>query len=293
MKPIFNKTKITGAAGVAGLSLFKLRVRGKLFAAVGAIVALTAIAIGIGLYSFNTVQRGFDQLAEHSLPSIGNAARLSVTSSDIATAAGAVANSVTAEQQTAAFSALQASVQFLGAIEKKIVHSEANAPIVKILQAETDAFGSGLAELDETTRSVIAAREVKDQRMRELFATYDGVNSVITPIVDDAYFTVVLGGEDAMEQSKQLVNNLAETEMTKLRMYLELRAETNLLAGLTETAAYVDDTALATLFEDKVMATNAKISEIRSQMAAESLTTGADEAFDRLVAMSTKILSRI
>lgn len=289
MKPGFKKTKTIGTVMDVGRSLFKLRIRGKLFAAVGMIVALTAIAVGIGLYSFRSVERGFDQLAQHSLPSIGGAARLAVTSSDIATAAAAVANSMTAEQQAAAFSALQKSVSSLQASEQKIDRSEANASIVEVLQSEGGSFGENLGKLDETTRSLIAAREAKDLRLSALFTTFDGVNKLITPVVDDAYFTVVLGGEDAMEQSKLLVNNLAEVEMAKLRMFLELRAETNLLAGLTETIAYVDDSALATLFEDKVTATNAKIAELRSQMTSEGLSTGTDDAFDSLIALSTKI----
>ncbi|MEP4768104.1 MAG: methyl-accepting chemotaxis protein [Roseibium sp.] len=275
----------------SGKPLVKLRIRGKLFAAVGSIVALTAVAVGIGLYSFRSVEQGFDQLAQYSLPSIGSAARLAVTSADIAAAAGAVANSITGEQQAAAFAALQNSVQSLLDSETNIVRTETNADIVHVLENESGSFGESLGALDETTRTLISARDAKNLRLQDLFTTFDGINKIITPVVDDAYFTVVLGGEDAMEQGRALVSNLADKEMGKLRMFLELRAETNLLAGLTETVAYVDDAALATLFEDKVTATNAKIAELRSLMSEEGLEIGTNEAFDSLVDLSVKISS--
>ena len=88
-----------------------------------------------------------------------------------------------------------------------------------------------MCSLTKATKEKIAAREAKDARMAALFKAYDGVNSAITPIVDDAYFTVVLGGEDAAAQSRDLVDNLANKEMAKLRLYLELRAEPTCLSA--------------------------------------------------------------
>ena len=131
-------------------------------------------------------------------------------------------------------------------------------------------------------RRPVAAREAKDARMAALFKAYDGVNSAITPIVDDAYFTVVLGGEDAAAQSRDLVDNLANKEMAKLRLYLELRAETNLLVGLAETVAFVDDPALLTLFEDKIIATEKKIADYQGELKAQDLSSGAEAEFGQL-----------
>lgn len=286
MKPLFNlKGKFAGKS--KGRSILNLRIRGKMFAAVGGIVLLTATAVGIGLISFRTVENGFEDLAQRQLPAIGNAAQLAVTSTDVATAAAAVANSNTIDQQNTAFGDLQTAVSALHGIKQQFVKTEANGAIVDALFSESRMFQEKLGALDTATRDQIAAREAKDSRMAALFKAYEGVNSAITPIVDDAYFTVILGGEEATEQSKELVNNLANIEMTKLRLFLELRAEANLLVGLTETVAYVNDPSLVTVFEDKIAATKNKISELRAELNGMDLDTGAESNMDRLVEMAS------
>jgi len=272
--------------------IFKFKTRGKLFTAFAGLVLLTAFAIGIGLFSFQRVESGFADLSEKRLPSIENAAQLALSSTEVATAAAAVANSETLQSQEVSFRALQSSVAVIKEIEAKFVASDANREIVDALFTQSRTFQEGLGVLDQATKEKIAAREAKDARMAALFAAYDGVNSAITPIVDDAYFTVVLGGEDAAEQSKALVDNLANTEMAKLRLYLELRAETNLLAGLGKTVAFVDDISLLTLFEDKIIATQTKIDEFRGELAALELETGAEGEFGQLSELVASTLSR-
>ncbi|MBG6143298.1 methyl-accepting chemotaxis protein [Labrenzia sp. EL_142] len=243
---------------------------------------LTATAIGIGLFSFQRVESGFAELSEKRLPSIENAAQLALSSTEVATAAAAVANSVTLQSQEVSFQALQKSVAVIEGIETTFVASDSNREIVEALFSQSHTFKERLGVLDQATKEKIAARDAKDARMAALFKAYDGVNSAITPIVDDAYFTVVLGGEDAAAQSKELVDNLANTEMAKLRLYLELRAETNLLVGLAETVAFVDDPALLTLFEDKIIATEKKIADYQKELKAQDLSSGAEAEFGKL-----------
>ncbi len=273
-------------------SSFNLRTRGKLFTAFAGLVLLTATAIGIGLFSFQRVESGFAELSEKRLPSIENAAQLALSSTEVATAAAAVANSVTLQSQEVSFQALQKSVAVIEGIETTFVASDSNREIVEALFSQSHTFKERLGVLDQATKEKIAARDAKDARMAALFKAYDGVNSAITPIVDDAYFTVVLGGEDAATQSKELVDNLANTEMAKLRLYLELRAETNLLVGLAETVAFVDDTALLTLFEDKIIATEKKIADYRQELSALELITGAEAEFDELNELVASTLAK-
>ncbi len=273
-------------------SIFNLRIRGKLFTAFAGLVLLTATAIGIGLFSFQRVESGFAELSEQRLPSIENAAQLALTSTEVATAAAAVANSVTLQSQEVSFQALEKSVSVIEGIEAKFVKSDANRTIVDELFSQSQTFQQTLGVLDLATKEKIAAREAKDARMAALFKAYDGVHNAITPIVDDAYFTVVLGGEDAAEQSKSLVNSLANDEMGKLRLYLELRAEVNLLVGLAETVAFVDDKALMTLFEDKIIATKAKIDQYQGELSALDLSTGADDELDQLRTLAATTLEK-
>ncbi|QFT29298.1 methyl-accepting chemotaxis protein [Roseibium porphyridii] len=273
-------------------SIFNLRIRGKLFTAFAGLVLLTATAIGIGLFSFQRVESGFAELSEQRLPSIENAAQLALTSTEVATAAAAVANSVTLQSQEVSFQALEKSVSVIEGIEAKFVKSDANRTIVDELFSQSQTFQQTLGVLDLATKEKIAARDAKDARMAALFKAYDGVHNAITPIVDDAYFTVVLGGEDAAEQSKSLVNSLANDEMGKLRLYLELRAEVNLLVGLAETVAFVDDKALMTVFEDKIIATKAKIDQYQSELSALDLSTGADDELDQLRTLAATTLEK-
>ncbi len=266
-----------------------LRIRGKMFAAVGSIVLLTALAIGIGLYSFNVVERGFNTLAEQSLPSISAAARLSVTSADIAAAADDVAGSATEETRRTAMETLRNSVINLQNEAGNISITDANRQTVEGLRATGKTFEARLNGLGEATAQRIESIDANRARMKELFAVYEGLNDVITPIVDDAYFTVVLGGEEAVEKSKALVDRLANTEMAKLQLLLEVRLEANLISGLSQTLAFLDDQALSSLFEDRITAAMNKISDLRKSMTEQELTTGADESLDSLIALSKTV----
>lgn len=287
---MFGVGKLAAIRPAQGMQ-FGFRIRGKLFAAVGGLVLLTVLAIGIGMVSFRTVQGGFAELSGERLPAIGNAAQLALTSTDVATAAADVANSMTLETQQISIEALQNSVSAISGIEARFVRSPNNQGIMDQLAAQGALFQDSLGALDQATRDKIAARAAKEERMAALFAAFDGVNSAITPIVDDAYFTVVLGGEDAAEKSRTLVDNLANLEMTKLRLFLELRAETNLLAGLAESVSFVSDPSLLTVFEDKIVASRTKIDELRASLGELELITDADDALDQLSDLATSTLA--
>ncbi|MEP3275012.1 MAG: methyl-accepting chemotaxis protein [Stappiaceae bacterium] len=266
-----------------------LRIRGKMFAAVGSIVLLTALAVGIGLYSFNVVERGFNTLAEQSLPSIGAAAKLAVTSADISTAAAEVAGSASEENRKSAMDTLHKSVLHLQAEAENITVTDANRQTVEGLRATGKAFEAKLNDLGLATARRIESIDANRARMKELFAVYEGLNGVITPIVDDAYFTVVLGGEDAVEKSKALVDRLANTEMAKLQLLLETRLEANLISGLSQTLAFLDDQALSSLYEDRITASTTRVAGLLKTLTEQELTTGADESLDSLVALSKKV----
>ena len=62
--------------------------------------------------------------------------------------------------------------------------------------------------------------------------TQEALLQILTPMVDDAAFELVMTSEDVTTRSTKAITGLIEGGVNTLRVLLRLRAEGNLAAGL-------------------------------------------------------------
>jgi len=133
-----------------------------------------------------------------------------------------------------------------------------------------------------TARETLALRR---QRMAEaLKAAHGALLEILTPIVDDAAFDLVIDAEDVTAKNAEAITGLIDGGVTTLQALLALRAEGNLVAGLLAEAANTSDRALIQPLRERFIAAAAKI---RAQLdGLSSAIDGGDitETADRLVA---------
>jgi class 3 adenylate cyclase/HAMP domain-containing protein len=113
--------------------------------------------------------------------------------------------------------------------------------------------------------AVASAREtlkLKSGRMAEtLKAAHGLLLEILTPIVDDAAFDLVVDAEDVTAKNTEAITGLIDGGVTTLQVLLGLRAEGILVAGLLTEAANTSDRTLIQPLRERFIAAAAKIRE--------------------------------
>lgn len=149
-------------------------------------------------------------------------------------------------------------------------------------------LGSGsenIFELRERELRTLASARDPLQAKREhmadnLKASHGTLLDIITPIVDDATFELIINTEEVTAQSKEAITNLIEGGVNTLQVLLSLRAEGNLAAGLLAEATNISDsTQIQPIRERFIAASN----HIQQQVDPQSNEVVSEELRDKAV----------
>lgn len=243
----------SGAAKTAADSAFTLRLRGKLLLAFSSIAALTFAAVGIGLWSFQTVKSDFTVLATKDLPSISNAAQLGVIGTDFAIAASNLVNVSDNEALGDAYSTLAATLNELTVNAEEIATQNPDDTTSQSLRSETESMANKVVGLNQLIADRLRLRDERLAIMDVVFSSQYAVEEGLLPQVDDAYFELVIGGEEATDSSRKIVERLVNQEVNVLRLLLELRSHVNAFVGMLSSFAYVDDIGHSQLYLERAV----------------------------------------
>ncbi|MCH8155238.1 MAG: PAS-domain containing protein, partial [Proteobacteria bacterium] len=163
------------------------------------------------------------------------------------------------------------------------------------LQQALDALlglGSGEDNIfdlrERELRAIASAREtleLKRERMAEtLKAAHGALLEILTPIVDDATFDLVIDAENVTAQTAEAITGLIDGGVTTLQVLLALRAEGNLAAGLLAEAANISDRASIQPIRERFISAAATIEQSLSQLPDKADSQEVREKLDRLIA---------
>ena len=140
-------------------------------------------------------------------------------------------------------------------------------------------------------RAIASAREslqVKRERMAAtLKATHEVLLTILTPMVDNATFDLVIDAENVTARNTEAITDLVEGGVTTLQVLLALRAEGNLVAGLLAEAANVSDPALLQPGRERYIAASDHIREQLERLPADVDSAELREAAMWLVALGS------
>jgi phosphoglycerate-specific signal transduction histidine kinase len=128
----------------------KFGVTAKLQAAFGAVAALTVLTAAVGIGSYSTIERGFEELAGQQVPLMNDAMRLSNISSNISAAAARFVSAKTADDQKAITALIERNRIELAAITAQVRKTAGERPAFKTFVAVSDRLAANLAALEET-----------------------------------------------------------------------------------------------------------------------------------------------
>src|SRR5947209_6471370 len=214
----------------------RLGLRGRLFAAFGAVAALTVLASANALISYDGLGRSLGVVTGTSLPQVTRAARIAKEAAEVIAAAQALLAADAGERERA-LRALETErgdlVQAVNALPAE------DAAKLK----ETAARMS--ENLDRLARAVADRQAIAAARVRmveALRAAHQKLAEKLAPVADDAGFALVLGLQTTTDKRdlaavEQKLSALANNELAALQAVLELRAESNLILGILVEAA--------------------------------------------------------
>jgi methyl-accepting chemotaxis protein len=236
-------------------SWYHLGLRGRLFLAFGIVAALTVLASGSAIISYDILGRSLGAIAEKSLPEITVASKVVRAAGEIGAAAPRLLAATDAAEREQASRLLSAARQEL----KQAIGALAAEDAAK-LNKTADRMQANLDRLVQSVddRQTIAA--ARDGLVANLRKSHQKLAEKLAPMADDAGFTLTVGLQSAadnqdLEIVKKTLAGLADSELVSLQAILELRAESNLILGILVEAADLPSADLLPPVRDRFTAT--------------------------------------
>jgi methyl-accepting chemotaxis protein len=214
-----------------------LGLRGRLFAAFGAVAAITVLASANAFVSYDRLGRSLEIVAGTSLPHVTRASNIAMAAADVVGRAQALLAASDADERTGALKALDTARAALNDAVAALPDEEA----VRL----KETAHSMSENLDRLAQSVAERQAIAAQRAALVGAAragYENLAQKLVPMVDDAAFGLTLAIEQAADKGdiadvRRRLGTLADNDLFALQTTLELRAEANLLLGVLVEAA--------------------------------------------------------
>src|SRR5262245_23457590 len=123
-------------------------IRMKLQIAFGVVAVMTVVAAAVAIVSFSATERGFQQVAQHEVPVMTDAMRLSVTSGEISAAAARFVSARTAVEQKEISNLISARSKDLAAIMDRVRGAGSTEAFAKV-EAVAKRLDVNLAALEK------------------------------------------------------------------------------------------------------------------------------------------------
>ena len=237
------------------MSWYHLGLRGRLFTAFGVVAALTVLASGSAIISYDNLGHSLGAIAEKSLPEITRTSRVVKAAGEVAAAAPRLLAATDPAEREHALKVLATARQELTQTIGALAAEDAAR-----LNETADRILVNLDRLIQsvTERQAIAAS--RDALVASLRKAHQKLAEKLSPMADDAGFTLTVGLQTAADKKdldlvQKTLAALADNELASLQAILELRAESNLALGILVEAADLPSADLLPPVKDRFTST--------------------------------------
>jgi methyl-accepting chemotaxis protein len=233
-------------------------VKFKLQLAFAAAALMTVVASAVAIVSFRSIESNVQRVAQHQVPLMTEALRLSVMSGEISAAAARFVSASNVRDQRAIASHIEdRSIQLRTTIDR--LRGDAGKASFGAVETASRLMESNLSDLDTVIMAKSNLRLRLDKKLETLHRVHSRIAEELTPIVDKSYFEVVtradkIGRSDDGRPAK--VEELVNTYLNDFRNALELKIRIHLMASLLSDGSIAkDETALLNIvarFEESI-----------------------------------------
>jgi methyl-accepting chemotaxis protein len=222
----------------------RLGIRGKLFAAFGAVAALTVLASAVAVVSYEVIGRTLAGITESNIPAMGASLRLTKSSAEITAVAPALLAAADTKEREATLEALQADQQELGRAIDALAATPGGAEATQPLRQLVGEFAGNLSQLAAAVEQRLALRDERVTMAKQIRDSHAALAEALAPLADDAGFDLTTGLQidpDSLDAPamKSHLAGLADMQLIALQAILGLRADSNLALGLLIEGANV------------------------------------------------------
>ena len=121
------------------------------------------------------------------------------------------------------------------------------------------AFGTGDNSVFNHSFSGIDFRDPSDGKISEVLAAHDKIRRQLIDITDDLNFSLVMDSESASAKNMQLIAQLMDVEVDRLRLTLQIVSDIHLAAVVLEEAATATERSMLRPLQDKFKSVVARI----------------------------------
>jgi methyl-accepting chemotaxis protein len=245
-----------------------LGLRSRLFAAFGAVAALTVLASGTALVSYSGLARSLAVVTRTSLPQVTRASKVAKAAGDVAAAAPALQAATGPAERARALKDLDAARDELARAVDAIAAEE--SAMLKDTAGRMSQNLDRLKQSVEKREAIVVSRRALTDDLRKL---HDKLTAKLAPMVDDASFTLTLGLQGATDKIDDVaaiaktLAGLADNELASLQAALDVRAESNLVLGLLVEAADLPSGDLMPPVKDRFTAAAGRLAKAAKALA--------------------------
>jgi methyl-accepting chemotaxis protein len=234
-------------------------IKGRLFAAFGAVAALTVVASTIGFISYRRLGETVTTITRTDVPAMEASLRVAKTSAEIAALAPALFTATTPAEAEAILPVLSAKQQeLMDRIEALAVIGGGGAASA-LIKSDIITIKQQLDDLAATVAGRLATTAERERAVKAIEAAHLTFTSVLAPMIDDASFdlatALTIDDSQDMKQTQLTLAQIADHQLANLQALHELRAESNLLFGLLTEAATTPNKHLLSPLRDRITST--------------------------------------
>ncbi|HTO84006.1 MAG TPA: methyl-accepting chemotaxis protein [Methylomirabilota bacterium] len=222
-------------------SLPKLGIKQKLYAAFGAVAALTVAAAAVSWMLFANAGATIDEIAGKNVPEIADSLELARVSAEIAAVAPALASSASETERQQVFQSLQAEQR---ALEDLFARLSAADPHGKAsgLKRYADDMSQRMADLNTSMKTRLALAATRLKAAEALRKARETFSQVIAPMIDETSFNLTLALQSVADKGTpqdiaKALNDLSNNDLVKLQALLTVVADVNAAQGQLLEAA--------------------------------------------------------
>lgn len=253
--------------------------------AFGATISLTIICAAVATIAFQMISGEVDTLRKERLGEVDAANRLISELNPLVIAVDQMTGAGSPDELA---SASQRFDSGLGALSDSLDLADGERRDLIMMQIGT-VRNAGLALRDAKSNSLEASRK-REEILATMIELVSAANLEIDPLVDEANFELVIGGEDAAARTTQIISTLVDKDFAQLQAILRIRAAANLFAGSAVAESLSNDPALQAILQDLEIAALARLDASVEEYSATDATdadglASAVNALTRLVPM--------
>ena len=210
-------------------------------------IGLTFVCSGVGFAAFHIISNTFSSLKEERLQELSNATQIIAEIGPMASSIEAIRDVTNRADLADLSERLHESQNAIKALFSNVPASDR-----EIFDEDLILFEKAAAELIDARAKLLQAAANRQSALAEMISIAQQANEIVTPMVDDANFNLVSGGDQVIERSGQTLTTLIEHDFARVQAALRARSASNLLSGAAIASAQIYDPAVKSIMDDLV-----------------------------------------